>query len=379
MSTESDADLPEHVGVGEEPEEDRDDPESQPTTLAGLVSDPNPELIEQLLKEVDITRRLVLPQITSAYESMRAVSEGLSAPIRAAHEHALSMINSTSGVDAAVRAMTADLLSPQSAALAAFSTSLFTDDFFGPSGALATITGQWARQSAAIHSYLQNTRRINWGIPPNLASLDDVWIRDYGPVVITDGIPLYGVPRARIAEALIKADSSEERWDLLGRHWESITSDCRDLLMEHQDSERFSNYIYFAVAAAAALAKGHPEAAQALTATVLDNLKPWAAQVAAEFTEKSLWPTTEHISPTAFEELPVRMHLTFGPLWQALKQFWSHRGDPIPQEFSRHATVHTLDRGQFTTVNAVQGLMVVTSLLYLLLELEADEDYQFGN
>lgn len=50
--------------------------------------------------------------------------------------------------------------------------------------------------------------------------------------------------------------------------------------------------------------------------------------------------------------------------WQAWQKFFPDEGLRVPHTFSRNATAHTVSAKQYTRRNAVQGLMIVSSLIY---------------
>lgn len=54
----------------------------------------------------------------------------------------------------------------------------------------------------------------------------------------------------------------------------------------------------------------------------------------------------------------------FGPIPNALQEWWKHKGDPVPTRFNRHATAHAADEAvQHSRVNAAVAIMLVSSLL----------------
>jgi hypothetical protein len=55
--------------------------------------------------------------------------------------------------------------------------------------------------------------------PPNLRSIEGLEFEEVEQVVMADGIALFGLPRASIAEALIRANGAQERRKILGRRW----------------------------------------------------------------------------------------------------------------------------------------------------------------
>lgn len=98
---------------------------------------------------------------------------------------------------------------------------------------------------------------------------------------MADGIPLYGLPPASIAEALIRAKGARERREILGRRWKPISADCR-AVVGAWGSDAAALYVRYAVAALDALDAGHTEAAQALAGSLIDAILTSYFGVAAE-------------------------------------------------------------------------------------------------
>ncbi|MEV0700069.1 hypothetical protein AB0I53_19480 [Saccharopolyspora sp. NPDC050389] len=195
--------------------------------------------------------------------------------------------------------------------------------------------------------------------PPNLRSIGGLKLEEVEQVVMVDGIPLYGLPRTAIAEALIRADGASGRREILGRRWKSISADCR-MAIEGCGYEAVSPYIPFAVAGLDALDAGHTEAAQALAGSLVDAiLSSYFGKDRYKYTPDKNGKRTKD----AYDEFNVRQFIAFAPMWQAYQKFFVTGGDKVPMTFSRNATAHTVSPRQFNRRNAVQGLMVACSLL----------------
>jgi hypothetical protein len=235
---------------------------------------------------------------------------------------------------------------------------------FGISESMAKIAAQFAAQQESwlktIGPALASLKLAVY--PPNLRTIEDLKFEEVEQVVMVDGIPLYGVPRTSTAEALVRADGANERRDILGRRWKTISADCRECV-EGCTSESVATYVPFAVAALDALEAGHTEAAQALAGSLVDAiLSAYFGKDRYNFTPDKKGKRTKD----AYNEFSVRRFIAFAPMWQTYQLFWVEDGDPVPTTFSRNATAHTVSRKQFNRRNAVQGLMVACSLIYRL-------------
>lgn len=198
--------------------------------------------------------------------------------------------------------------------------------------------------------------------PPNLRDIEGLKFEEVEQVVMVDGIPLYGLPRASIAEALIRANGASKRRDVLGRRWKTISADCHTAV-EGCSSDAVAPYVRFAVAALDALDAGHTESAQALAGTLIDAiLSSYFGKDRYKYTPDRNGERTKD----AYDEFSVRQFIAFAPMWQTYQQFFVTAGDKVPTTFSRNATAHTVSPQQFNRRNAVQGLMVACSLMHRL-------------
>jgi hypothetical protein len=180
---------------------------------------------------------------------------------------------------------------------------------------------------------------------------------------VSSRIPLYGVPRTDIAEALIRADSVSKRREILGRRWRAISADCR-AAVAGCTSESVAPYVSFALAALNALDAGHTEPAQALAGSLVDTLATgYFGNERHRYT-----PSKKNTTTDAYNEFTIREFIAFGPIWQTYQQFFVSNGDRVPGP-SAGTPRHTRSASASTTgANAVQHVMLVCSLLCRLNE-----------
>lgn len=220
-----------------------------------------------------------------------------------------------------------------------------------------------AQQSSWLKTLGPTLERLTQNFyPANLRGIKNLRFEDVEKVVMADSIALYGVPRAAIAEALIRADSAAKRREILGRRWKAISADCRKGV-EGVESKSVTPYVNFARAALDALDGGHAAAAQALAGSLIDSLLTgYFGKDRRQYTpDKKGKRTTK-----AYDEFTVRQFIVFAPMWHTYQQFWVDEGDPVPTTFSRNATAHTVSPRQFNRRNTVQALLFATSVLCFL-------------
>jgi hypothetical protein len=197
--------------------------------------------------------------------------------------------------------------------------------------------------------------------PPNWKGVHGIETELIELIVLDEGIPLVAVPRAATVQLLIHAPDAQSRRSIVGRRWQSITTDCEASLSTYQRGD-IADFVAFARKAVAALRGGHSEAAQALAANLLESL---ARQ---HFNADRIVIATAHKKKQRFEidDYTIRFAFAIAPVWAAYSTFWPNSGDPVPRTFTRHASAHAVSTAQYSRTNTVIALMLVTSLLWVL-------------
>ncbi len=329
---------------------------------------------EALQKSVDSLRKLVLPKIDlskfvlpeATLKNLVAIS-GIAQRQQAILRNAMKPLLDAQALwqKQIATSINSDIF--KSAALAQsnlnkFSGQLYKNVDFGLSDSFAKLAQTVAaQQSAWIETLGPSLERLKLSFyPPNLQPIEGLRWEAVESVVMVDGIALYGVPRTAIAEALIRADTAAKRRDILGRRWKAISADCR-AVVEGCETDAVAPYVPMALRALDALEAGHTEAAQALIASLLDSM------VNTYFgADRYLYTPDKRGKRTtaAYDEFTAHEYIALAPAWQAWQKFFPNEGLPVPHTFSRNATAHTVSTKQYTRRNAVQSLMIVSSLIY---------------
>lgn len=224
------------------------------------------------------------------------------------------------------------------------------------------ISKQFAEQFSAISEIIRNSSFDRALLPPN--------IRDYAEEVRSyqvldflehEGIPLFLVPRGRIAIRLLNARDRSSRRQILSNCYDQIIDDCAAVL-EEIDHQTGGKEIDFTLDALHAMKAGYHRSAQAMFTVTLDTL------IYRFYPDKNIRRsitnrTKDQDVPSVIDEMDILTTMVWLPIWNAHLQFWKHKGDQIPYEYSRHASVHGVSAKQFSKRNCVQVLMLVTSLL----------------
>jgi hypothetical protein len=179
-------------------------------------------------------------------------------------------------------------------------------------------------------------------------------------ILLDEGIPLVGVPRASTVQAILDAPEAAARRALVGRRWRSIITDCA-MALDSFERPELKGQIGFGMKAVEALRDGHVEAAQALATNLLDTLL--RTHFTADF--RTITGNRANGKQLELDDYTIRVACVIAPIWAAYREFWTTKGDPVPRTFARHASAHAVSRTQYNRTNAVLGIMLVTSLLWL--------------
>jgi hypothetical protein len=212
-------------------------------------------------------------------------------------------------------------------------------------------------------SLFETVRRISkWLYPENWEGVDRPTTDVIELIVVDEGIPLAWVPGTDTLQAILGAPTATRRRQIIGKRWKHIASDCEAVLgeIEHKNLQC---HLPYAMEIACALREGHTAAAQALAANLLDSI---LRRNFEQNQRKEVTTNKKGGKRYDFEAHHIRSAFTLPAVWRAYAEYWQHQGDPIPRTFGRHPSAHAVSRTQYSRVNAVIALMLVTSLLMLL-------------
>ncbi|MFD3662726.1 hypothetical protein ACFWVF_19315 [Streptomyces sp. NPDC058659] len=251
------------------------------------------------------------------------------------------------GLNAAIEAMRA-----QMADLTGFNDAI--------TQALAPLTAG-AFQTARWHRVFASMAEAARGIyPENLRELTP-GLDEMETLLVDEGIPLMWVPGPGTVQALLEAPDAATRRRLIGQRWKGIANDCEGVLdkVKHPDLEAARS---FALDVVHALRDGHTSAAQALAANLLDSVlqRHLSQALRVELTRNDFKEKGVKFRLDAYK---FKMACTFAPVWYAHAKYYAANGDAIPRTFGRHPSAHGVSKNQYSRINTVYALMLVTSVI----------------
>ncbi|MGW1928631.1 hypothetical protein [Streptomyces sp. NPDC001919] len=350
-----------------EPEPSDPNPEPDLESESNLESEPDADAdaVAETVGRVD-PLRIGLPDFSALYAPwLSGIHESLFRPLHSYLEHQNHLARFVAaaarmqefavprvpvvvpGLNTAIEAMHA-----QMADLTGFNDAI--TQALAPLTAGAFQTAHWHRvfasmAQAARGAYPENLRELT----PELAEMETLFV--------DEGIPLMWVPGPGTVQALLEAPDAAARRRLIGQRWRGIANDCEGVLdkVKHPDLQDARS---FALDVVNALRDGHTSAAQALAANLLDSVlqRHLSEAKRIELTKNDFKNKGVKFKLDAYK---FKMACTFAPVWYAHARYYASKGDAIPRTFGRHPSAHGVSKNQYSRINTVYALMLVTSVI----------------
>ncbi|MEU2263912.1 hypothetical protein ABZ557_27390 [Streptomyces sp. NPDC019645] len=214
---------------------------------------------------------------------------------------------------------------------------------------------QWERIFESIRDFQSRIFPENW------EGVSRPGIEGFESLLIDEGIALMWVPGPKAIQALLDAPTAADRRRIISRRWKGIVTDCETVL-SNVTHPRLQDSKNFGLDCVWALQEGHTAPAQALAGNLLDSVLRSNFDNAArlEVTRNNFKKNGVRFN---LDDYKIRAAFTFAPVWCAHAKYKTEDGDPIPRTFGRHPTTHAVSRAQYSRINAVMGLMLVTSVI----------------
>lgn len=222
----------------------------------------------------------------------------------------------------------------------------------------------------ALEFALLLTRPRNWwgtGIKPEVLIT----------IAHEEEIPVVWVPNKDILKELAEASDATERKDILVNKKDEIIRDCRLVLAECTEPILFES-VTLAEKALNAFSEGHHETAMAQAVSLAEPLAKRTSDL------------RNRIDPTLDDLVKIRKNKSKGydlakdeyiklinnmseyivdrlaliaPICEFYTDYFVERGDPIPENLSRHVVAHNPVLEHFSLSNSIISIMLICSLL----------------
>lgn len=228
---------------------------------------------------------------------------------------------------------------------------------------------EWARLEEAQQEAFRDSLPPNWKSPdiefPDLEVLERLQLEE--------GLPLAWVPPNEVLAQLLSCKTAAARRKVIARGSAHIVAACRRELRRLRSAET-REWRSSAREAADAMDASHWRAGQALAAIALDTATDrfvrssyaHATRHGTRGRPGSPPGTSDQSLPTWFDVDYPRGLLVLHSLYGAFSTYDLKNNDPVPVNFTRHGTVHSLNRRQYSKANALIALMHLVGLLCLI-------------
>lgn len=235
----------------------------------------------------------------------------------------------------------------------------------------ASIAAQMTDMSQVFKPFLEQFRGIDWeevlrrqSVPTNWSAATEDRLEALVEMVTREGIPAAWVPRAEVLEALLEAAPGDERSQVLIAHREAILADCAGWV-DDLDDEFLAPVLPVAREALEACRSGLWRVGALSAVIVVHNVVEalhWVSDRQRVAKHHSL------TMDTPYSELLERT--TRAPLVLFYDDWNPKSGQPRPAHLTRHVISHQLDADQVTERNCIVAVMLMSSLLVTVYQLE---------
>lgn len=235
----------------------------------------------------------------------------------------------------------------------------------------AGIAAQMMDVGKLLAPLFEQLRGIDWDEVLRRRNLPDNWSRSTEArlgalvaMVSQEGIPVAWVPRADVLEALLDAAPGDERSALLIARRDEILEDCAAWVDDLED-DFLASVLPVAREVLDACRSGHWRVAAISAVTVVHNVVEalhWASDHQRVAKHHRLTVNTPQ--PKLLEQA------TRGPLVLFYEDWNPKSPQPRPTHVTRHVVSHHLDADQVTERNCIVAVMLMSSLLVTVYQLE---------
>jgi hypothetical protein len=223
-----------------------------------------------------------------------------------------------------------------------------------------TINSERAREIAAVLTEIGKSARElqKRALPPNWLEFNSDEIEAIIALMEETGWSLVWVPRADIVRKLLDA-ADEEPQDVLLASKDEILDDLNAALLEvkHSQLVELRDHIVQAIGSFRA---GFDAPAQALASAVFTTLMH--VHLGLRKFGEAREEFAKH-DPIESDIMLLKLAAIYRTAARAIDTYWGEDDESIPTDFNRHASTHRVSEVQYTTVNALAALLLVTSLL----------------
>lgn len=226
---------------------------------------------------------------------------------------------------------------------------------------------QLAEQASKLpfEDILQGLRKA--GLTPNLDESKDISNLKKFQKVLDQGYAFFWIPRAEIADKLILANKEKERKKIVSEFQSEILEDCSKVLTLIK-SQQLRNHALHLSDAISSFNNGNFRSSQSATTICIDSLLDLLIRTSSLSKFGELLPKTKDDASKLKKIQNIPVPYLYAALQARLVSFVFRKFDrlnsnTVSTKYARHSSTHSVSKRQYSEFNALQGIMIATSLL----------------
>jgi hypothetical protein len=205
------------------------------------------------------------------------------------------------------------------------------------------------------------------GLTPNLgASRSTRKLKQYKRM-LSMGYAIFWVPRADVVESLLAASTESARKEIIVTHKADILEDCITVV-NGIDAKYLKDFCLHLKSAIESMQAGNVRASQATASVCFDALLDQLIDSSALASFRGLYPklTVDGSKLKAIDNIPIQYlyaALQAQLIAYSMRGFERLQPRTVGLKFGRHSSIHSVSTRQYNEFNALQAIMITTSLL----------------
>ena len=205
------------------------------------------------------------------------------------------------------------------------------------------------------------------GLTPNLGENRSIRMLQHYQKLMSMGYAIFWVPREEIIDQLIAAKTGTDKKKVLLSHRKHIIEDCR-IVVSEIDTKQLKDHRAHLESALNALADGNDRAAQSAANVCFDALFDHLVDESTmlRFNEVNAHIKTSGTKLKGSTRIPAKYlyaALQAELVLVTLRDFNRLNPRTVHTKYARNSSTHSVSSRQFTENNALQAVMIATSLL----------------
>lgn len=205
------------------------------------------------------------------------------------------------------------------------------------------------------------------GLTPNLGECKSIYNINKFKKVLDCGYAIFWIPRSELADQIVLAKSEKERKSIIVNNEMLIIDDCVKAL-KNINKEYLEDYVLHLEDSISSMRNQNYRSAQSAITVCVDSLidKLIKTDDLSSFSSISRRSDQNAKDLKKFDNVPIQYlyaALQARLITFVFRGFNRLKPNTVSTKYSRHSSTHSVSKRQYKKINALQGLMLATSLL----------------